>query len=268
MRIRKRHEEKEQKDSWLLPYSDLMTLLLALFIVLFASSSVDAQKFQAISKVFGDIFSSGTHVLEYPSPIPEAENKVNSNEDKVNDKHSFSHNEYNQFKQIKERIDSYIFSKNLEGKLQTSLSDEGLLLTINDTILFDSGSAEIREHDKQIAREISHLLVINPPHNVVITGHTDNVPIHNSNFESNWELSVTRAVNFMELLLENEKLDPRWFSAKGFGPYQPIASNESASGRQQNRRVEVLILPNNKLSQQDEETIGNKIDNEKSNNID
>ncbi len=143
-----------------------------------------------------------------------------------------------------------------------------MLLTINDTILFDSGSAEIRENDKQIAKEISHLLVINPPHNVVITGHTDNVPIHNSNFESNWELSVTRAVNFMELLLENEKLDPRWFSAKGFGPYQPIASNESASGRQQNRRVEVLILPNNKLSQQDEETIGNKIDNEKSNNID
>src|SRR5690606_9858099 len=157
-----------------------------------------------------------------------------------------------QFLELKQRLDTYIISSNMEGKLQTSLSDEGLLLTINDSVLFDSGSAEVRENDLQIAQEISNLLVIDPPHNVIITGHTDNVPIHNANFESNWELSVTRALNFMKIILENEQLDPRMFSAKGFGEFQPVASNDTEEGRQRNRRVEVLILPNNEIVQENE----------------
>lgn len=255
MRRRRRKQEEEHTDSWLLPYSDLMTLLLALFIVLFASSSVDAQKFQSISKVFGEIFSSGTGVFEYPSPIPEAadENRPNDNEENMQDAEiTLSQEEYEQFLELKQRLDTYIISSNMEGKLQTSLSDEGLLLTINDSVLFDSGSAEVRENDLQIAQEISNLLVIDPPHNVIITGHTDNVPIHNANFESNWELSVTRALNFMKIILENEQLDPRMFSAKGFGEFQPVASNDTEEGRQRNRRVEVLILPNNEIVQENE----------------
>ena len=137
MRRRRRKQEEEHTDSWLLPYSDLMTLLLALFIVLFASSSVDAQKFQSISKVFGEIFSSGTGVFEYPSPIPEAadENRPNDNEeDKQDAEITLSQEEYKQFLELKQRLDTYIISSNMEGKLQTSLSDEGLLLTINDMI--------------------------------------------------------------------------------------------------------------------------------------
>lgn len=266
---RKRKQEQEQTDSWLLPYSDLMTLLLALFIVLFASSSVDAQKFQSISKVFGEIFSSGTGVFEYANPIPEAGKDLTSsrkeNEEEKDEQFHFSQEELEQFLEVKTRIDQYIISSNLEGKLQTSLSDEGLLLTINDSVLFDSGSAEVRETDLQIAQEISNLLVIDPPHNVIITGHTDNVPIKNSNFDSNWELSVTRAVNFMKIILENEQLDPRMFSAKGFGEYQPVASNDTAEGRQRNRRVEVLILPNNELVQQNGDNMSSTDENEKDN---
>ncbi|MDI3412396.1 OmpA family protein [Bacillus sonorensis] len=90
---------------------------------------------------------------------------------------------------------------------------------------------------------MSDLLVLNPPRNIVISGHTDNVPIRNSQFKSNWHLSVMRAVNFMGLLIENPKLDAKVFSAKGYGEYKPIASNKTEEGRRKNRRVEILILP-------------------------
>lgn len=84
---------------------------------------------------------------------------------------------------------------------------------------------------------------MNPPRNIIVSGHTDNVPISNADYDSNWHLSVMRAVNFMKLLLENEKLDPRAFSAKGFGEYNPVADNATEAGQQKNRRVEILILP-------------------------
>ena len=94
-----------------------------------------------------------------------------------------------------------------------------------------------------IANEIADLLIMEPPRNIIISGHTDNVPIKNARYESNWELSVMRAVEFMKIILKNEKLDPRWFSAKGFGEFQPVATNETAEGKTRNRRVEILILP-------------------------
>ena len=81
------------------------------------------------------------------------------------------------------------------------------------------------------------------PRSIVVTGHTDNVPIHNAEYASNWELSVMRAINFMKVLLANQNLQPELFTAKGYGEFQPIATNETTEGRAKNRRVEVLIQP-------------------------
>lgn len=148
-----------------------------------------------------------------------------------------------ELKQLQEKVNAYINEKDLKNKLNTSLTDVGLLVTIRDNVLFASGRATVRKEDVQTARDISDLLVMNPPRNIIISGHTDNVPIKNANFESNWELSVMRAVEFMKILLENEKLNPRWFSAKGFGEFQPAASNDTVQGKSRNRRVEILILP-------------------------
>ena len=131
----------------------------------------------------------------------------------------------------------------LETQLATSLTIEGLSLTIRDNVLFNSGSADVRPEDLNIAKEISRLLEMDVPRSIIISGHTDNVPIKNANFESNWELSVMRAINFMKILLENPQLNPELFSAKGHGEFQPIASNDTEEGRAQNRRVEILILP-------------------------
>jgi chemotaxis protein MotB len=239
---KEKHQENHIDETWLIPYADLLTLLLALFIVLFSMSSIDAQKFRQLAQTFNSAFDGGTGALNYPSPLPvEPAQSINREDNKKN---ITPMTEKQSLEQLKAKIDNYIKANNLQGELDTKLTDEGLLITILNDILFDSGSAKVRVKDEKIAREVSNLLVMNPPRNIIISGHTDNVPIHNSQFESNWHLSVMRAVNFMKILLENEKLDPRWFSAKGYGEYKPVASNNTEEGRMKNRRVEVLILPN------------------------
>ncbi|MEG6534338.1 flagellar motor protein MotB [Caldibacillus thermoamylovorans] len=252
-RRKKEKGEHEFNETWLLPYSDLMTLLLALFIVLFASSAVDAQKFQSMSKVFSEIFTGGTGIVDYESIEQkngeELADETKEKLEKEKEQNQVPVDEQTTLSATQERVNQYILEKGLTGQLKTSLTSEGLLVTINDSVLFDSGSADVREEDIAVAKEISDLLVTDPPHNVIISGHTDNVPIQNSNFSSNWELSVMRAVNFMKIILENDQLDPRMFSAKGFGEFQPIASNDTEEGKAKNRRVEVLILPNGKTEQ-------------------
>ncbi|WP_144461166.1 flagellar motor protein MotB [Siminovitchia fortis] len=245
-RKRKKRHEDELGESWLLPYADLMTLLLALFIVLFAASSVDAQKFQQISKVFSGIFVGGDGPVEFEKPLEIEEQIDETKDDPKSDPMEQFADEIADLKileALKEKVDNYIQEKKYEDKFSTSLTSEGLLITINDSVLFKSGSADVRESDKKTAKELAALLEMELPRSVIISGHTDNVPIKNSEFQSNWELSVMRAVNFMKVLLEDEKLDPRLFSAKGFGEFQPIADNKTAKGREANRRVEVLIEP-------------------------
>lgn len=245
---RKKKEEEKISDAWLLPYADLLTLLLALFIVLFSMSAIDASKFQAMSSAFNQLLSGGTGFFEFPSTVPQEEGQRIDDEkgaldDKKSDKLTEVMKEQMELAQIEEKVNTYIEEKNLTDRLETSLTDEGLMLTIRDNVLFDSGSADIKEENVQTAREIAELLVMDPPRNIIISGHTDNVPIRNAEFESNWELSAMRAINFMKIVLQNEKLDPRWFSTKGYGEFKPIAPNDTEEGRAKNRRVEILIEP-------------------------
>lgn len=259
-RRKKDHDDAHIDESWLLPYADILTLLLALFIVLFAISSVDAQKLQKLSKVFNGIFVSGSGVLNYTKPAPVdsidttngSKKDVDSKEVKqsTEDLKKLQAQDREELKVLQAKVDSYIKENKLQGMFATQLTQEGLLLTIRDNVLFESGRADVRPKDVKIAKELSNLLVMDPPRTIMISGHTDNVPIHNANFQSNWELSVMRALNFMKLILENDKLDPRYFSIKGYGEYKPIASNSTAEGRAKNRRVEVLIMPRVKMTKQ------------------
>lgn len=246
-RKKKHNHEDHVGEDWLLPYADILTLLLALFIVLFSMSSIDAQKFNAMSQAFNEAFSSGTGIFEYPSPMPEEEAQAlddeEGKEDQANTKEKAKQIEKLELENIQQKVNAYIAENNLTDKLDSSLTDEGLLLTIRDNVLFPSGSADVRPEDLHTASEISELLVMSPPRNIIISGHTDDIPISNPQYESNWELSVMRAINFMKVVLKNENLDPAWFSAKGFGEFQPVASNDTNEGRAKNRRVEILILP-------------------------
>lgn len=242
-RRKKKHHDEHIDESWLTPYSDVLTLLLALFIVLFAVSSVDSVKFRALSNAFNQVFDGGTGVMDNPSPI-ESNNGTSSSSGMMSGK-----TEREQLEDVQNKVNSYIQDKKLDKKLETALTDEGLLVTIEDNVLFESGVAEVREKNKKIAKDISQLLIMDTPRSIVISGHTDNIPIKNNDYDSNWDLSVMRAVNFMKVLLDNEQLEPEWFSAKGYGEFKPIASNKTAEGRAKNRRVEILIMPRAEVDQ-------------------
>ena len=235
----KKHEEHVD-ESWLVPYADILTLLLALFIVLFASSTVDQQKMKQMSAVFNDIFTSGTGVMDNPAVVQ----TPNSSATDVQSGASRYLEDQDRLKESQDRVEEFIAINELEKQFETKLTDEGLLITIRDSVLFDMGRAELKAEYATIADELSQLLMFDPPRNIVITGHTDNVPIKTNEFDSNWELSVMRAVNFMkEVVAGNEELDSKYFSVKGFGEYNPIASNDTEEGRAKNRRVEVLVQP-------------------------
>ncbi|MED3908562.1 flagellar motor protein MotB [Peribacillus simplex] len=242
-RKKKQRHEEHIDESWLVPYADILTLLLALFIVLFASSSVDAVRFQQLSNVFNQVFTSGTGFMDFPSDSPSNEPTSPEQRTGAEDLEELGKNEQEELMEVQERVNAYIQKNDLTDKLGTNLTDEGMLISIRENVLFESGVAEVRSENRKIAKEISDLLVMDLPRNIIVSGHTDNIPIKNYQYESNWDLSVMRSVNFMKLLLENKELDPEMFSAKGHGEFKPVASNETKKGRAKNRRVEILIVP-------------------------
>ncbi len=237
-KAKKKKQDVHIDESWLLPYSDLMTLLLALFIVLFASSSIDQEKLAKMSAVFNEIFDGGSGFMDQTSML---ENPTSSTPGLSEAEKAYIQDQ-RELKDIQDKVDNFIAVNELEDTFETSMTDEGLLITIRDTILFDPGKADVKSEYTPIADELASLLKMDPARHIVVTGHTDNVPQNGGEFASNWELSVMRAVNILELLVSsNPELDPKYFSAKGYGEYYPIASNETAEGRAKNRRVEVLI---------------------------
>lgn len=252
---RRKKDKKDDKvdDSWLLPYSDMLTLLLALFIVLFAMSEVDVQKFEKLANIFQTEFADGgTAMDQHSSIVPEelpTDEEDLSDEDQHGQKEGeqaelLAAMEYEELKETQKEIDGYIKKNDLRETLETELTDEGLLVTVRTDVTFDSGSAEVKKQGQKIGKEIASFLNTEPPHEVVINGHADDKPVHNSEFASNWELSTMRSIEFMYILLEESDLAPKWFSARGYGEYQPVVSNETKEDRAVNRRVEVLIQPN------------------------
>lgn len=234
---KKKHEDHVD-ESWLLPYSDLLTLLLALFIVLFASSTVDQEKFEKMSAVFNEIFEGGSGFMDHSAVIENPDAITGG----LSEEEAAYVEDQRELQEIQVKVDNFIAVNELESTFATRMTDEGLLLTIRDSILFDPGKADVKENYTEIADELSQILNMDPARYIVVTGHTDNIPQSTEEFKSNWELSVMRAVNLMKLIIEkNPELDPKYFSAKGYGEFNPIASNETSEGRAQNRRVEVLI---------------------------
>ncbi|CAK6470609.1 flagellar motor protein MotB [Peribacillus castrilensis] len=248
-RKKKQRHEEHIDESWLVPYADILTLLLALFIVLFASSSVDAVRFQQLSNVFNQVFTSGTGFMDFPSDSPSNEPTSPEQRTGAEDLEKLGKNEQEELTEVQERVNAYIEKNDLTDKLGTDLTDEGMLISIRENVLFESGVAEVRSENRKIAKGISELLVMDLPRNIIVSGHTDNIPIKNSKYESNWDLSVMRSVNFMKLLLENKDLDPEMLSAKGHGEFKPVASNETKKGRAKNRRVEILIVPRTAINE-------------------
>ena len=242
--------EEHADETWLVPYSDILTLLLALFIVLFASSQIDQKKLAEMSASFGIAFGGSSPVLQNSQSTPKIEDELVPpqkpsqaiNPQVLNEKDQAAF-ESVQLSEVKKQLDNYIAQNQMNG-VETVLTEQGLIVRIKDSALFHSGKADLVPESQQFARETAKMLAV-LSQRVIISGHTDDVPINTPEFPSNWDLSSKRALNFMKFLLEQDSsLDPGRFSATGYSEYRPIADNATPEGQAKNRRVEVLILRN------------------------
>ena len=156
--------------------------------------------------------------------------------------------------QLSQQLDELSAAKNLlEQRLAQEIKDKqvslkmmekGLVITFVADVLFDSGKAKIRGENSQVLDKVAAVLQTNVPDpSIGIEGHTDNQPIKHSGWKSNWELSTARALSVLHYLVDNKNISPERVSAIGYGEFRPVATNDTAIGRSENRRVEIVILP-------------------------
>ncbi|MGP1367454.1 MAG: flagellar motor protein MotB [Schwartzia sp. (in: firmicutes)] len=235
------HEE-EASEAWLLPYSDLMTLLLALFLCLFCMSQTDDKKVTELAQAFHKAFSVGSSGISLLTGAGMTGSTSSGTGSGPMEEGANAYILENQtLEQLQQTLDEYIRENHLETDLQANMTEDGLLIRIKEKALFPSGSAELVPESQLVGPVVAGLLGA-IPQRVIISGHTDNVPINTAQYPSNWELSSARALNFMKsLFAANPALNPARFSAIGYSEYRPAAPNATEEGRTQNRRVEILI---------------------------
>ncbi|WP_127587528.1 flagellar motor protein MotB [Paenibacillus koleovorans] len=258
---RKHHEEEHADETWLIPYADLLTLLLALFIILFASSEMDSKKYDQIMRSLNSAFNGGVSLFEKSQIPPITLDPTDKNHDKTQDFTQQSRStivlteatkeqlaqmkqELEDMLELQKQLNQYIADNGLSTQLETKLNEDQLVITIRDNALFGSGSAEVKPEARRLAQAIGAMLAKYPNYQIEVAGHTDNIPISTAQFETNWDLSSKRALNFFKILLQTSQIDQKRFSVIGRGEFQPITTNATAEGRAMNRRVEVSILRN------------------------
>lgn len=235
MSRKKRKNQAEDEGSgspaWMTTFGDMMTLLLVFFVLLYSFSSMDVEKF----KGFISALQNQLGVLEGGQTIT-----PDVNIDAGNLGHDFAQAPEN-IRQIMKELDNYIENNNLGQRVNVENKRKGLVISLTGEILYQLGRAEIRKQGREILTMISDIL-IDIPNDIMIEGHTDNLPIRTDEFPSNWELSTARAVNVIKFLIEEKNFDPARLSAAGYSEYRPAAKNKTAADRAKNRRVEVVVL--------------------------
>ena len=260
MSRRHKHGHKHvNHERWLVSYADFITLLFAFFVVLYASAQVDQRKIGrlalAIQVAFQEsgIFpASTTQVpMDTNEPMPFATVQAVQN---VKHTTEFSRIVSPPLESLGASADQEIDLTQVQHELQDALQNEialhevilhreteGLVVSLREFGFFDSGSAALKATAMPTLDRIASILAAHR-YRLRIEGHTDNIPIHNAKMTSNWELSTARATELVRLLILRHGFPPERLSAAGYAEYHPIASNDNAQGRAQNRRVDVVIL--------------------------
>jgi chemotaxis protein MotB len=221
------HMESAGGMRWLLTYADMITLLLALFIILFAISTISKVKLQRLATEI----SGGFNSIDSNNTPPDGGAIANQR----------GKTEEANMAEVKGRLDRYIAKEHLQGKVETRLEQQGLVITLLDKTYYDSGSAQLRPQTTRLLDVVASLL--RPVKNDVrVEGNTDNVPIATSRYPTNWELSAARAAGVTRYLIEHERIAPARLSLAGYGQYRPKYPNDTLAHRQQNRRVDIVIL--------------------------
>jgi chemotaxis protein MotB len=222
------HEPASSHERWLVSYADFITLLFAFFTVLYASSTVDKEKLQAVSDSMVSVFRTPpldpvvnieprSSLLPYSRDLPQA------------------------LARIKESLARDLSFEIAEGRVTLDVDQRGLVVSVQEAGSFAIGSAELPPQARTMFAKIAARLreVSNA---VRVEGHTDDVPIRTARYASNWDLSTARATRVVAFLIETGGLSPRRLSAAGYSEFHPVTANVSAADRARNRRVDLVVL--------------------------
>lgn len=245
------HHEEHPDERWLVTFADMLVLLLALFIVLYALGDMDPKKAepfaQSVRENSGKIFGGGTSIaatggqadtseLKQQPPSPSLQAALVSTPATAEEVEK----ETSDLEQLKSQIDSAAAEDGLSSKVETEVTRDGLHVKLkSDDLLFDSGSAELKSRSDRIIRRISQLLRLKSTHAIRVSGHTDSVPV-GGRYPTNWELSTARASAVVRAMTRH-RVSPARMEAAGKAHLAPVASNSTDRGRSMNRRVEILI---------------------------
>jgi len=254
---RRKEQASEGAPEWMTTYSDLVTLLLTFFILLFSFSTINKQKFDEVARSLSATFmkfdggnsilsGSGNSIITVNFVNPSDEQKAQQKEKYIESAEEMvidAQQQINDKKMdaAKEEIRQMIEAEGLDDKVQVVEEKDFILVRLDSEVFFESGSAEINPEGLEVLRSISETLraIENA---ILISGHTDNVPISTGIYKSNWELSTARATNVVRYFVEELGLDPTKFTATGNGEFQPVGDNNTPEGRQRNRRIEIKIM--------------------------
>lgn len=252
-------EHEGGDERWLLSYADMMTLLVALFMVLFSISSVNKSKLEGLQKSLKDAFSGrvlpgGTSIMsaggtsadkrviappQSTQPQPQMGGATQGMTEAQ--KAAARQAEAKDFTQLKARIDAFAAQQGITGQVSTRVTADGLHIRIlTDKLLFDSGSATPKPGSYPLLAKLGTVLARERSHAVVVEGHTDSTPIASSQFPTNWELSAARATAVVRAFVVAH-VSPDRLTASGRADRDPMTSNATAAGRAVNRRVEILL---------------------------
>ena len=260
-RRKKERKEEEASEAWLLPYSDMLTLLLGLFIVVSAMSNVDSNKFNALKNEFSQVMSlnpiknnsavdnvidmgetatkgKGASSASTPKHAAASEQRVQNSLSKQQARVQ----ERQQLKEVAEKLKQDIQNTERAGNTTVSYESDGVHLNLDSSILFNSGSADLSDAVKQMLDKLvpDRKQVSSNP--VIVAGYTDNVPVSKrSKYASNWELSSARAVTVMRYFVSKGAISESNVSVQAYAENKPKASNDTDEGKAKNRRVEIII---------------------------
>lgn len=264
MAKRKEEEPPKGAPAWQSTFADLMNLLLCFFVMLFAMSTIDAEKFALVAASFSQTFSifdsGGSSLLEgllinngvsQLSQLDEYMNTMGmaaSSEEESDEFQEFDEKVSDvqeemlkQNEQLAEKIEEAIAEQNLDGDIDVDFTSQYVELTLNGALLFDSGKAELKKESLPLMEKVGLILQKYAESIIEVEGHTDNVPIHTAKFANNNELSSARALSVFDYLVENTNLIPANIKHSGRGEYIPVADNSTPEGRAKNRRVEIKL---------------------------
>ena len=234
MAKRKSEEEAADTMKWMVTFSDLITLLLTFFVLLLTMCSLEAGKVEQ----FRTACSEAMGVLLEGKYSEVQERILTSSKRQIDEQALKMENVLKQFSGIK----TMLLSEDKGGRLNFKELERGLSIIIRDDLLFGSGKSEINPEGISVLRDIGSKFG-NFEGKVIVEGHTDNISISTEKFPSNWELSISRAVNIVKFLAEEVGVKPMKMSAVGYADTKPVVSNDTPENRRRNRRVEIILVP-------------------------